>query len=195
MYTIWTGFGYPCSCLVLWGSGSRPLQQPTTTSVRLLGRPCSRMALQVQQPSISSEGLGLGSCSRVRLGRQIEGRLQRCTTISAGLGSPSWTVRLRRPVCRYMARCRVANSICCLHRRRSTTRTRELWQVAIRRQRAEEGCLLMVARVAARLSRRRVLPPQQVTRCERSRPAEHSRWPHGTVERPRGSRSLYGAAR
>ena len=163
IYTIWAGLGFPCSCLVVRGSWSCQLQWPTTTSVRLLGTPCSCVALQVQQPSIISEGLGLGSGSRVRFGRQIEGRLQRCTTISAGLRSPpSWTARLcpSARTSRYIARCRVANSIlCCLHRRRSAARTRELWRVAFRRQRAEAGCLPMAVRVAARLSRRRVLQP------------------------------------
>ena len=155
MYTSWAGFGFPCSCLVVRGSGSRQLQQPTTISVRLLGTPCSCMAMQVQQPSISSEGLGLGSGSRVRFGRWTGGRVCRCTTISAGLGSPSsWTARLRRSLRRYMARCRAANSICCLHRLLSAARTRELWRVVFRRRRAEAWA----ARAAARLNRR-VLQP------------------------------------
>ena len=159
MYTSWAGFGFPCSCLVVRGSGSRQLQQPTTTSVRLLGTPCSCTAMQVQQPSISSEGLCLGSSSRARWGRWTGGRVCRCTTIFAGLESPSsWIARLRRSVSRYMARCRAANSICCLHRHSSAVRTRELWRVVLRRRRAEVWRLLMAARAAARLSHR-VLQP------------------------------------
>ena len=159
MYTSWAGYGFPCSCLVVRGSGRRQLQQPTTTSVRLLGTPCSCTAMQVQQPSISSEGLGLRSCSRVRLGRWTGGRVCRCTTIFAGLGSPSsWTARLRSSLRRYMARSRAASSICCLHRLRSAPRTRELWRVVFRRRRAEVWCLPMAARAAACLSRR-VLQP------------------------------------
>ena len=155
IYTSWAGLGFPCSCLVLRGSGSRQLQQPTTTSVRLLGTPCSCTAMQVQQPSISSEGLGLGSGSRVRFSRWTGGRFCSCTTISAGLGSPSsWTARLRRSLSRYMARSRAANSICCLHRLRSAARTRELWRVVFRRRRAK----VRAARAVARLSRR-VLQP------------------------------------
>ena len=193
IYTIWAGFGFPCSCLVLRGSGSHQLQQPTTTSVRLLGTPCSCMAIQVQQPSIRSEGLGLGSGSRVRFGRWTGGRFCRCTTIFAGLGSPSsWTARIRRSLRRYMARVRVANSICCPNRRRSAERIRALCRVVFRRQRAEVWRLPRTPRLS-----RRVLQPRQVARRSGRRlsslivvpsPVEHSQRPHRTVGRPRRSR-------
>ena len=90
--TIWARLGPRCSSTALH------VQQPKSAWARLL--PCSCSALYVQRstcsctrllgerPSIASAGLG-SICSRAGIGRQMGGRLERCTTISAGLGSPS----------------------------------------------------------------------------------------------------------